>query len=180
MPFRSRIWPSFSSRVFTKARYRKKWWDNSQLIQVVMKLLKLEHSLRYSFLKISSESSYQKCQAFLVNCGTRTDLLWIYISFVMTSYIICLSRLCNVTSPSTSTSNWKLVIQITRHIKKAKRKVEEPFQLKTSCPLLQSQKFGGPVLILPEIKYNRCLSSLIGFLKHLHWSMWQKLSVFDE
>lgn len=84
--------------------------------------------------------------SIVANCVTRTDLLWIYIPFVMTPYIICLNRLHHITSPSTSTSNWKLVIQITRHIQKAEQKVEEHFQLKT-CPLLQSQKFGGPVLI---------------------------------
>lgn len=145
MPFRSKIWPSFSSRVCTKARYRKKWWDQ---FTADSNCYKATETGTQSQIQLLEDIQWkQKCQALLVNCGTRTDFLWIYISFVMTSYIICLNGLCHKTLPSTAKNNWILVIQIIRHIQKAEQKDEELFQLKKFCPLLQSQKFGDPVLI---------------------------------
>lgn len=46
---------------------------NSQLIQIIVEALNLEHSLTNGFLKISSERSYQKCKIFLASSGSVTE-----------------------------------------------------------------------------------------------------------
>lgn len=79
---------------------------SSQLIQITVEALNLEHS----FLKISRERSYQKRQIFLASSETVIEFCFGSTSrkFVVTLYIICLNRLSPIILPNTAIRNCML------------------------------------------------------------------------